>query len=291
MRRYAGFLWIVGLSGLLGPGCASIPTLDDIILRPKSELTTTPADLGYEYETVTLPVSSAEGRSISIWHVRSAESKALVVVMPGSTDNKSRYVVALPFLIPNGYDAILVDYEGYGESPGTASLSHVIDDAFTVTDYALAAHDTVVLFGISLGTPAATRVAAERDVAGLALEGSLILEDEPRLWLEDNGLGFLPGLWRLAGLYVNPQVPEDFEILDYIGLVSAPKLIMHSVDDEVTPYAGGVRVFQAATEPKELWAMRGPHGLMYEVDPDAYRAHVVGWLDEVVAGTIAATPP
>ncbi|MBI5863806.1 MAG: alpha/beta hydrolase, partial [Planctomycetes bacterium] len=49
----------------------------------------------------------------------------------------------------------------------------------------------------------------------------------------------------------------------------------------------GVRVFEAATEPKTFWEMRGGHGKMIELDFEAYQGTVIGWLD----GTLGLANP
>ena len=258
-------------------GCASIPTLDSLILRPRLEIEKTPLDWGYEYQEFTLTVG--EGRSIVGWHIPSAESKALLVVIPGSDANKGLYTEGIPIYNPHGYDLLVFDYEGFGSSPGTKSLSACLDDAQAAVTYALGLHDKVFVYGVSLGAPLTVYVTAKHpEIRGCMLEGCFIPTQEAALWLEQNGyLAFL--LSGIANLYIDPQVPEPYDILKYIQQVSQPKLIMHSTEDRITPFEGGVRVFEAAPEPKEFWEMRGDHGRMVRIETDAYMAKVTGWLD------------
>jgi len=260
-------------------GCIPIPTLDDFILRPSCTILETPADRGFAFEELQIPVP--DGETVSAWYVGSEASKALVVVIPGSDTNKGRYVRALPLLVPNGYDVLLMDYQGFGATPGEPSLEACVRDARAVATYAFERHSRVVLFGASLGTPLVARIAAEGDYAACVFEGTLILCEEPRLWLENEGLDLLP-VWRLADLYVEPQAPDAFDILASIVAVEEPKLFMHSQEDETTPIAGGRKVFQAAPEAKEFWTMRGEHGKMIDLDPEAYEAKLIGWLDSVL---------
>lgn len=118
---------------------------------------------------------------------------------------------------------------------------------------------------------------------GCIFEGSLTLENEAELWLRDHGLD-VPLFWNVANVYLHPRTPMDYDILTYIRQVEEPKLFMHSMEDEVTPHAGGRLVFDTAGEPKTFWAMRGAHGEMIELDPVAYTDTVIGWLRENVLG-------
>lgn len=269
MRMLSGTLLLCLL------GC-NIPTLNSIILRPDHNLSQNPLERGYEYEEFTLPID--ENRSIVGWHIPSAESKALLVILPGSDANKSLYGEGIPIYNPSGYDLLVADYEGFGTSPGTPDMANCVDDTIAVMDYAMTLHEKVFVYGVSLGAPLATYAAAHYPVKGLMLEASFIPQQEAELWLRSQGYNWSL-LWDVANLYIYPQVPEQYDIIKYIRQVEQPKLIMHSVEDTLTPYESGVRVFQAASEPKEFWQMRGDHGLMVRKDPDAYIATVTSWLD------------
>lgn len=265
-------------------GCENpFPVLSDVILRPSYDLVATPADAGYDYDEVSLPIGDT-GRCVVVWHIPADNPKALVVIVPGSDANKSRYLEGVPLFLPEGYSLILMDYEGFGDSPGPPTMQAVIDDAFVVIDYALTLHDNVAVLGASIGTPATVRVAAERDLDAIILEGSLILYEEAELWLKDYCAIFhiLP-VWHIANFWMYPQFSEDYDIIRYVGQVTEPKLIMHSRDDEVTPYAGGVKVFEAAAEPKTFWEMYGGHGKMVRLETETYRAKVIGFLDRLFA--------
>ena len=58
---------------------------------------------------------------------------------------------------------------------------------------------------------------------------------------------------------------------------------MHSIQDDVTPFTGGLMVYAAAHDPKQFWTTLGGHGQMIELDPAGYTAKVIGWLDANVA--------
>jgi pimeloyl-ACP methyl ester carboxylesterase len=260
-----------------------VPTLDEVILDPDTDEYIRPDELGYDFAEFLLPV--ADSRSVSVWHVVTTDPprKGILVILPGSDGNQGKYAQGLPLFIPNGYDVVLFDYEGYGQSPGTRSLEHVIDDAFAVLEYALG--EDAIVFGLagSLGTPALARAATELPLAGCIFDSTLVLDREVPLWLEDANLA-LPIFVFFGQLYVLPQVPDDYYILDWIPLVEEPKLFIHSRDDTVTPFAGAVEAYMAATEPKEFWITFGDHGDASKVAPIEYAVRTVGWMDKILYG-------
>lgn len=280
MYRLAGLGLLVSV---LAAGCGSAgeSPLEMLILRPTYDMQHTPTDYGYTYTEYSVPV--AADRSVAVWHIPTAESKALAVVVPGCTFDKSWYLLAVPVLADNGYDMLLMDYEGFGNSPGIPTLQHTVDDTLAVVKHAQTLHPKVVLFGASLGSPLAVRAAAEYDVTALMLEGSLILGQEPGLWLEQKNLGF-PPIVAGADWFVQAQLPEGYDILKYIALCDMPKLILHSTDDTIVPFVSGQMVYDAAPEPKTLVKEHYEHGKMVVTEPKVYTETMIGWLDAVVVG-------
>lgn len=268
---------------LLGAaGCEKIlPPLDQIIMEPNPKITLTPTDFGYGYKQTDIDVTY--GRTVSAWYVPTPQPKAVIVVIPGSSSNKSLYVrLALPILGDQGYDLLFMDYEGYGDSPGTPTLQHAADDALAVTRYAMGLNEKVVVFGISMGSPLAARAAAEFDVTAMVLESSLIVPDVLTHWL-----GTLTGPEKILFEMVGPdvirqQLPADFNILASVARAHGAKLIVQSPDDELTPFASALEVYDTAPPPKVFWQTYGGHGMMIRLEPDVYARTLSSWLEAVL---------
>ena len=273
---------LAALTCLVTAGCP-LPefTLETIFLRPQAEVVGTPADYGYAYDEIDLPLD--DDRKVSIWHVRADDPKGIVVIIPGSDRNKSRYLIGLPVFIPNGYDAILMDYEGFGDSTGgPLELDRLTEDGLAVVEYALTQQDTVIAFGISTGASPAVAAAKKHRLAALMLEAPLIIRLIPELWLTENGYD-LPFAWNVAVGWINPQITPEYEILQQVDNIDEPKLIMQSTEDDVVTFRSGQLVFEYASEPKTFFEMRGGHGDMIELEPELYTQTVIGWLDGVLA--------
>lgn len=257
--------------------CLLLGCVQDFVLKPAFDTPFTPDQFGYNYHEVNLPYKD---NYINIWHIFSKKSDALLVVIPGSDSNKSRYAQIAPHLIEKGLDLILMDYPGFGESLGSKSFQDCVDSARIVVDYALEQHEDVFLFGISLGSPIAARIAADEELSGIILEGTLILWDEVELWIEDNLplLLLLKDLVDFSSNWTRFQTPPDLHINWWIRFVDEPKLFIHSAEDKITPYNGAVNIFDIASQPKQFWTISGGHGKMAFAEPDLWSQMITIWI-------------
>jgi len=257
-------------------GCGVI---DALILRPSPVIRRTPEDFGFQFDAKTLPMSDEV--QISIWHARTAQPrKGIIVVVPGNDANKSRYTAALPVFGNDGWDLILMDYEGYGESGGTASLQGLIDSTRVVFDYALSQADVVVGLGISMGSPVLARIAADTDLAACIFESTLNVWEEPTLFLDHHNLG--SPLAPLANGLAAIGTPDAYDTKRWMALITEPKLFFHSPEDNVTPFQGAWELYQIAPAPKQLITTQGEHGTAVFLDPALYRSIANGWLNGVL---------
>ena len=160
-----------------------------------------------------------------------------------------------------GLNLFAYDYRGYGRSEGRPGERGVYDDALGAYRYLVDSlrvpPGRIILFGHSLGTGVATELAIRVYAAALVLEA-------PYTSLPDVGQEAYP--W----LPVRFLAGERFETIRKIGRVAIPKLIFHSPEDDIVPYAHGQRVFAAAAEPKRFVTVRGGHAGAFREDRKAY---------------------
>lgn len=250
--------------------------LDALILRPSPVIRRTPEDFGFKFDAMMLPMK--EDVQISIWHAHTTQPrKGIIVVVPGNDANKSRYTAALPIFGDDGWDLVLMDYEGFGESGGDPSLQGLVDSTRIVFDYAFSQADVVVGFGISIGSPVLARIAADTDLAACIFDSTLNIWEEPTLFLERNNLSSPVG--PIANGIAALGTPEAYDTKRWIALITEPKLFLHSPDDNVTPFKGVWELFQLTPAPKQLVTTQGEHGTAVFLDPVLYRETANGWLD------------
>lgn len=143
---------------------------------------------------------------------------------------------------------LAVDYRGYGRSTGSPSEQGLYDDARAAFDALVAQPGVdprrIVAFGQSLGGAVAIQLATERPVAALVAASTFTsLADMARLHY-----GFLAPLAR-----------SRYASLEKIGRIAAPKLFIHGTRDEIVPFEMGRRLYDAASDPKQILAVERGH--------------------------------
>jgi hypothetical protein len=263
---------------LLTAGCGSV--LESLILRPSPTIRRTPADFGYAYETKSLRSRAGNGQ-ISIWHVKTpSPRKGTIVLIPGNDSNKGRYTLGLPVFIEDGWDVVLMDYAGFGESDGEPTLLGLIDSARDVLQYAVSQDDNVVGYGVSLGTSVLFRVASEFQLRAAVFESAMDLWSEASLFAGRHL--FESPVWAGSDLIAALSTSENYNSRHWVTRITCPKLFLHSPDDNVTPFPGAWELFTLSPQPKHFFVTQGEHALQLFLDPVMYRSVVGGWLDGVI---------
>ena len=201
---------------------------------------TAPAQAGLpEAEEVTLKAS--DGVPLVAWHVAPRDGKPVIFYFHGNGGALRYRVERFHKLISDGIGLVAVEYRGYGGSGGSPSEPGLIADGEAGYAFAAARYKTqqLVLWGESLGSAVAVRLAAEKPVARVILEApftSAAAVADLRYW-------YLP-----IRLLMKDQYRSD----EYIGHVAAPVLILHGAHDRIVPFAMGMRMFELTKAPKHI---------------------------------------
>jgi hypothetical protein len=175
-----------------------------------------------------------------------------------------------------GVNIMILDYRGYGRSEGSPSENGLYLDAeaafeFLVSDRGVDSETELILFGRSLGAAVAVELAARHRVRGVILESGFtsVKDMAQRIY------PFLP-----MGLLIN-AVQARYDTISKIGNVTAPVMVLHGDRDEIVPFELGEELFEAASEPKTFYRIRGAvHNDTYHVGGESYfealREFVVG---------------
>lgn len=276
MRSRALQAWILplGAASLLVSGCSFDSTFFPVDERPAHAL-------GARDEHI--PLRSSDGKHIQHLLLRPVgEARATIFVLHGSGSTVANWVTLLEPLRDAGYLLFLMEYRGFGESEGVASHERVAEDArraFTHLRGLEAVRDkTLLLLGQSYGGQLAVSLAAgfPDQVDGLVLEGTFSSFEEVAVYATP---WWARPMTRLV--FVNP-----YRCLELIAEPSVPKLIIHSRDDAVVPYAMAEQLFAAAGGRKELWTIRGAHTDALLDYPEEFIARV-----DRLAGLQGSDPP
>ena len=194
----------------------------------------------------TVAIATADGERLVGWWRPPPAGAGVVLYLHGNAGNLADRASRLEDLAFAGLGVLGIDYRGYGGSTGSPSEAGLARDAEAA--YAWIQREApaarVALFGESLGTGVAVRLADEWPVAGLVLDSPYA----SILRLGERSAPWLPVRWLMR---------ERYDSKARIDGVDAPLLILHCGVDAQIPVSEGRRLFEAAEEPKEMIVLPG----------------------------------
>jgi len=190
-----------------------------------------------------------DGKELEVWvasPVSGQKPSAYVLRFYGNADRAERHV-ANEALELQDVEVWGVNYPGYGGSDGPATLRRVAQAAVLAYDEVAreAEGRPIYAFGTSLGTTAAIRLAAVRDVRGLLLINAPPLK---RLIFEEYG-------WWNLFLFSTPialTVPDEVDSEANARRCRAPAIFVTAEKDGVVPLFYQGRVVRAYAGPKDV---------------------------------------
>ena len=218
--------------------------------------------------------TTADGFRLNGWFFESATqpSTATVIFFHGNSGNISSVGWLGQWFAARGFNALLVDYRGYGASEGEqGSEWDLYEDgdaavAFVIKEKGVRP-EKIVLYGTSLGTTVVADVGSRRKVGALIIESGLSSASS----LATHRFWWLPRMLHFVG-------KNDFESAQKLRRVKAPVLIVHGEPDPVIPTSEGRLLFEAANEPKRLLIFPGAGHNVFGSLGDPYLDQVVEFI-------------
>ncbi len=263
------------------------------LVRPRrTPMTSTPVESGLLYESVTF--TSADGLRLAGWYIPS-HNGAAIILCHGLGANRADMLPQAVLLAEHGYGSFLFDFRAHGESEGemvTYGYAET-DDVLAAVDYLLSRSDAdpqrIGILGGSLGAATALRAAAcsTRLKAVVAESAFTSLEDEvASSFTVFSGLPafpFAPLTVAFAQWQTGLRISEVRPIDDIPSIAPRPVFIIHGTDDDMIPAEQGLRLYEAAGEPKKLWMVGGMgHESALGLFPDEYEKRVIGFFDKAL---------
>lgn len=211
----------------------------------------TPAYFKLSYDEVQL--KTVDGETVAGWFVPcNTNTRAVPTVLfcHGNAGNITHRLDAMINFRNQGWNVLLFDYRGYGDSSGTPSEEGTYRDARAAWDYLVndkgIAPERIVLYGESLGGAVATWLATQVKPGALVLDSTFSSA-------ADMGAVMFPFL------PIRKLCRFGYDTRSRLGAVECPVVVAHSRNDEMIPFVNGQRNFAAAREPKRFVEMAGVH--------------------------------
>lgn len=224
-----------------------------LVFHPSKNIHSTPGEFGQQYEDII--IETEDGIQLHGWFLPAENDDRTIILFHGNAGNIADRVYLLNSLNELGLNILIFDYRGYGQSDGSPDEDGLYADGRAVWNYLTEKKDIdptkIILFGRSLGSAVAIKLATERSAGALLL-------DAPFTSGADVGADVYP--W----LPVHLLMKYEFANAERIRSISIPVLIAHSRTDRVIPYHHGEKLFELANEPKQFVELEGRHGAGFD---------------------------
>ncbi len=236
---------------------------------PSRRIEATPANIGLAFDAVRL--ATEDGESLTGWFVPAPNPRGTVLYFHGNGGNIGHRVEIIRDFHDLGFNVLIFDYRGYGESSGSPSEEGTYRDAMAAWRHLTEARripaQSIVFFGESLGGAVAAWL-AERHMPG-ALVFYATFTSVPDMARK---------LYPI--LPVGMLVRLSYDTRSALARVTCPVLIMHSSEDEIVPYSQGETLYASVPGKKELVTLQGGHNDALFVSRERYRSAVRAFLHE-----------
>ena len=233
------------------------------------------------------------GVTLRGWFVKSDQHRGVIVLLHGIHANRQQMVTRARFLHSAGYSSLLCDSRAHGESGGDAITFGHLESQDARAEVALARSlapgERVAVIGVSLGGAAALLAKPPLDIDAMILESvypSIDRAIENRLRSPVRGAAplFAPVMMAM----IRPRLgfgANELRPIDRVGSLKTPKLLIFGTADRDTTLQESTEMFNAAAEPKQIWAVEGAgHVDLCGYAGGEYQRRVLEFLGTYVGG-------
>ncbi|MBX9740858.1 MAG: alpha/beta hydrolase [Beijerinckiaceae bacterium] len=237
----------------------------DLVFRPEPDATDAQAlELG-DFRDVE--ITTRDEQRLRALYRPADPGRATILYLHGNAARLRFAADRLRSLSADGNGLLFVSYRGFSGSTGSPSEDGLAEDARAAYDWlrGVARNTRIILYGESLGTGVAVRLATTRPVSGLVLDAPFTSTVDVARRVH----WYAPVSWLML---------DRFESINLIARVRAPILFLHGDADRVVPFDLGQKLFAAANPPKKL--VRIPDG-SHSRNLEAARADVMDFVQKL----------
>lgn len=218
-----------------------------------------PAGYSDSEDIIRFPYDSS-GNEVSLVYLRNPASQHLIYYHHGNGEDLKSILPRLQALREAGFSVLAWDYPGYGTSDGKPSEKLVLEIAEKIFQAIPSSfgyeHESVILYGRSLGGAPAIYLAQSYKAAGLIAEG------------------VFTSIFRV-GIGVNILPWDMFNNMVRIRSLRCPSLFIHGTSDRTVPFSHGVKLHREAPAPKFFtWIQGGKHNDIIDTYSDTYYSSI-----------------
>jgi alpha-beta hydrolase superfamily lysophospholipase len=186
-----------------------------------------------KHTDINIPVSEHSNLNIVQFFPTDSVRKGVVLYFHGNKKNIAWYAKYTPNFTRHGYEVWLIDYPGFGKSTGKLTERNLYDWSDYMYKFARSkfSNNNIIIYGKSMGTGIATRLAS--------------LQPCKKLILETPYYDFPSVVKHYVPIYpVDWMIHYKIPTWRYIQNVKAPITIFHGTGDDVIRYRNAERLKQ-----------------------------------------------
>ena len=216
------------------------------LFYPAREIEYLPGELGMDFEDVFF--KTPDNLELNGWFVPTKDAAYTILFCHGNAGNISHRLEKLKFFQELGNNVFIFDFRGYGRSKGAPSEKGLYNDVQGAYNYLLSrkiAPEQIIGYGESIGGAVIIDLVFQNRLGGLIIDSSI-----------SNAKDMVKIIYPFLPYWV---FSSRWDSVNKIRSITIPKLIIHSINDEIVPYKLGRKLFESAPEPKDFLQIRGGH--------------------------------
>ena len=254
---------------------------------PRLPLNTSPTSVGLTYEDVSFP-SRGDDVLLKGWYLPGHGNSIIIIVHGGFQNRVDDNVDTLGLahdLVERGYNLLLFDLRGRGESEGTArSLLNFQQDIGGAVDFVVSKgyspNETSIIGFCSGAMSTCIYMSEENDVGAIVLDGcSATVRNMVFAQAKERGIPksllsfFMPGLTSLVKVFYHYH---EVDPINVIPNVKCPIFFIHEEKDNLVSREEMAQLFSASKDPfNEIWEVSDAlHSQGYKDNPLQYVDHL-----------------
>lgn len=229
-----------------------------------------------------IELTAADGVKLAAWYTP-PKNGTVILLAHGYSGHRPEDIHAM--FAQNGYGVLAWDFRAHGASGGEISTLGYFEqlDVEAALDFALAQPDVkhVGAWGGSMGAATVILAAADHPQIEAVISDSAFPTLEEIMKLNTPVKIMQPAIIFFDDWFSGAEV-DQVSPVNEIGRISPrPVFIIDGWDGAAIAMNSPYRLFDAAGEPKQLWAEDGvPHLGTYGHDPQEYKKRVIEFLDQ-----------
>jgi fermentation-respiration switch protein FrsA (DUF1100 family) len=194
----------------------------------------------HAHDMVLVTLQTNDNVTFTSWYKPAIGNQPTVLYLHGNAGHIGHRMPLARQFLSAGLGVFLLEYRGFGGNKGVPTEDGLYENARIAMDFLYQRKvepKHIVLYGESLGTGVATKIAAESYVCAVILQSPF------------TSLVSL-AKYHYPWLLLKPW--DKFNSLDRIKKIHAPLLVLHGKQDQVVPFEEGLILFNQANEPKKM---------------------------------------